>query len=128
MQVIDDVGALLRIGLAGEGHFRAAHEGLRTGEEMVEILEGPVAALGLHAVGIAKARDRALGTIDDAEKIGTDLGAGALLEIVAGLAGLGAGLALRNVGLGEPLGDRRDRRRRSGGAFAARRRRGTGRS
>jgi len=33
VQIIDDVGAFLRIGLAREGHFRAAHIGLRIGEE-----------------------------------------------------------------------------------------------
>ena len=54
----EDVGALLRVRLAGIGHLGARHKGRRLGQERVEIGVAPVAALALHAVGIAEARDR----------------------------------------------------------------------
>jgi hypothetical protein len=51
---------------------------------------------------------RALRPLDDAVQVGTDLVGAALLEVVAGVAGLGAGLALLDVGAGEADGDRLD--------------------
>ncbi len=114
-EIGDDVGALFRVRLAREAHLGAGDKSLRAGDEAVEVLVGPVAALGLHGVGIGEAGFAALGAADDAVKVGPDLRARALFEIVAGRADLGQGFAFGRVGLGEQGGQRNGGGGRRGG-------------
>ena len=65
MQIVDDVGPFGGIGLARKGHFRALGVSLGIGEELVEIVIGPFAALGLDGLGIVEARDRGFRPVDD---------------------------------------------------------------
>src|ERR1700744_6066742 len=48
MQIIDDVGALAVLLDAGKAHRGARDETLGVGDELIEVLVAPLAALGLH--------------------------------------------------------------------------------
>ena len=62
--------------------------GARIGQERIELVEGPGAALGLHGGRVVEAACDA-SAADHAVKIGADLWALALAEVVAGAALLG---------------------------------------
>src|SRR4051812_48606900 len=51
----DDVGALLVVLEAGKGHGGSRNIAARIGEEFVELIEGPLAAFGLHRSGEVEA-------------------------------------------------------------------------
>ena len=51
IKVQDHVGAILRVGQAGEGHLGARRELARAGQPRIELVEAPFAALGLERVG-----------------------------------------------------------------------------
>src|SRR5882672_5664870 len=93
VQIVDDVGALGVAWQAREGHGRARHIALRVGQELVELVEGPVAALGLQRGRVVEAGHGRLRPTDDVPEIGAHLVGTALLEAVAGDAGLGGGFA-----------------------------------
>ena len=80
---------------------------LRIGDELVEVVDGPVAAHCLHRGRIVEAGLGRLRAADHAPEIGTDQVAAALVEGVAGRAFLGRVLAAADIGLGEQLLDRR---------------------
>src|ERR1700722_17907448 len=65
LQIGEDVGALMRIRLAGIGHLGAGDIGRRLGQKRVESRVAPVAAFALHAVRITETCDRALRTAHD---------------------------------------------------------------
>jgi len=115
MEIVDDVGSLGLFRFPREGHLRARHKGRRLGQELVEIVVGPIAALRLHCVRIIEPGDRALRAPDDAIQRRTDLDRAAFFEGMAGLADLGVGLTLADVGLGQLDGERRLGRGRSNG-------------
>src|SRR5262245_10870767 len=48
VQISDHVGALAAARQAGEGHGRSGDKPLRIGQELVQVLDGPAAALALH--------------------------------------------------------------------------------
>src|SRR5690606_11427469 len=54
IEIGDHVGALT-VAQAGEGHGGARNEGLRAGQELVELLDGPFAGQLLHRGGIVEA-------------------------------------------------------------------------
>src|SRR6516165_11511378 len=106
VEIGDDVGALAAALDAGEGHVGAGNVAARIGDELVELVDGPIAALRLHRGGIVEARLRRLSTADHAIEVGADQVAPALGEGVAGRAFLGRVLAAADVGLGKQLLDR----------------------
>ena len=79
--------------------------GRRLGQELVEVVVGPIAALRLHSFRIAEPGERALRASDDAPERRTDPDRAALVEGMAGLADLGVRLALGDLGLGELHGE-----------------------
>src|SRR6185437_16806820 len=48
MQIVDDVGALAILLDAGKAHRGARNESLGIGDELIEVVKSPGAALGLH--------------------------------------------------------------------------------
>ena len=74
---------------------------LRIGDPRVQLVVGPVAAQALDGVGVGEARGGGDRAADHAPEIRADLGRAALVEVVAGRADLGVGLALLDVGLGQ---------------------------
>src|SRR5213594_3214409 len=76
VEIGDDVGAV-----------GAANEAARIGDELIEILDGPVAALRLHGAGIVEAGLRCPLTADHAPQIRTDQVAPPLVEGMAGFSG-----------------------------------------
>src|SRR5579864_5021582 len=105
MQIGDHVGALALLRNTGKAHRGPGHESLRAGQELVEVLIGPGAALALHAGGEVEAAALALVVADDAPEIRTDPVRLALRKGVAGLALLGRRLALLHRGGREQLLD-----------------------
>ena len=73
MEIVDDVGSLALFRFARESHLRARHKGRWLREERVEIVVGPIAALGLHPVRVIEPRVRTLRASDDAIERRTDL-------------------------------------------------------
>src|SRR6185437_9500670 len=90
----DDVGALLVILETGKGHGGSRNITARIGEEFVELLEGPLAALRFHRGREVEAAALPAILADDTIKIGPDAVGTALLKGVAGLTLLGRRLAL----------------------------------
>src|ERR1700710_2766017 len=79
-EVSDHVGALAVLLDAGKAHRGAGDEALRTGDEFVQIVEGPGAALALHGSReIEAAFSLALLFVDGAEQVRTDAVGAALL-------------------------------------------------
>ena len=79
----------------GKAHRGAGDKALRIGDELVEVVKGPLAALGLHASGEVEAvLAFAPSVIDRVVKVRTNLVGAALLERVASRALLGSGSAL----------------------------------
>src|SRR6185437_2204434 len=99
----------------------ARNEALRIGQELVEVVVRPGAALGLHrGREIEPAAIFAPLVTDDAVKVRTDAVGTILLEGVAGLANLRGGLALLGGGSLQQLLDRlggRSSRRLLGAGF-----------
>src|SRR5215218_2527852 len=116
-QVGKDIGALVRRRDAGESHDRAGNGALRVVDELVELLEIPIAAFALEGGRVVEGLHVRLRAADDAVKVRADLVRPALLEGVAGLALLCRGLALCRIGLGE---EDRQRLRRCGGLLRRR--------
>ena len=119
MQVGDYVGALLVVLDAGEGHGGAGDIAARVGQELVELVIGPAAALGLHRRGEVEAAAFPALAADDVPEIGPDSVRAALGEGVAGFALLGGRLALVDGGFGQALRQRHFFRR-GGGLLPAR--------
>src|SRR4051794_36584255 len=87
MQVGDHVGALAVLGDAGKAHRGARDEGLRIGNELVEVVVGPGAALPLHGRReIETPAVLAPLVANDPVKVRTDTIGATLLEGVAGTA------------------------------------------
>src|ERR1700687_1743982 len=84
MQISDHVGALAVLWNAGKAHRGAWDKALRIGDELVEVLVGPGAALGLHGGREIDPAILAFMVSDDPVKIRTDAVGAALLEGVAG--------------------------------------------
>src|SRR4051812_43311479 len=112
-QIGDHVGALGVLLDAGKAHRGAGNEALRIGDELVEVVERPFAALALHGGGEVEASlALALLLADGAVQVRTDAVGAALFEGVASGALLGGGsAALRGSGL-QQLFDRLGRRGR----------------
>src|SRR4029453_535346 len=101
-----------------KAHRGARHKALRVGDELVEVVERPVAALGLHrGRKVETAFALALLLADDAIEVRADAVRAALLKSVAGRALLGGGCALLDGGGLQQFLDRL--RRRGGGSTAA---------
>src|SRR5689334_11363249 len=84
-QISDHVGALAVLLDTGKAHRGARHKTLRIGDELVEIVEGPFAALGLHGSREVEAvLALALLLVDGAIEVRADLVRASLLEGVAG--------------------------------------------
>src|SRR5262249_34032319 len=96
----DDVGPLLRIGNAWEGHHRPWRKGLRIGDPGVEQLVGPNAVflMRLQGVGVVEALYRGDLPPDHAVEVGPDQRRAALIEGVTDFAYAHVGLALLRVG------------------------------
>src|SRR5581483_4494848 len=115
----DHVGALAVPLDSGEAHRGAGNETLRIGDELVEIVDRPRAALGFHrGREIEAAAIFAPAVADDAVEIRTDAVRPALLEGVAGLANLRGRLALLDGRRLQQLLDRLARRRSRFGLFS----------
>src|SRR4051794_251092 len=94
-QIGDHVGALAVFRNAGKAHRGAGNKALGIGDELVEVVIGPVAALALHGGGeIEPAAARTLRLVEDAVEVRSDAVGAALFEGVAGAALLGGGGAL----------------------------------
>src|SRR6202007_2810288 len=93
MQIGDHVGPLALFRNAGEAHGGARKKPLRICQELVEVVGGPGAALGLHAGGEVEATSLALVVADDAPEIRADPVRITLREGMAGLAFLWRRLA-----------------------------------
>src|SRR5262245_9827516 len=65
VQIGDHVGTLAVLLNAGESHRRTRNESLGVGDELVEIVKGPGAALGLHGSGEIEATAFAARFVDD---------------------------------------------------------------
>src|SRR6202012_2075515 len=89
VQIIDHVGALAVLLDAGKAHRGARDKTLRVVDELVEVVIGPGAALGLHRGREVEAAAFALLVADDAVEVRADAIRAALLEGVAGAALLG---------------------------------------
>src|SRR6185369_1456535 len=100
-QIDDDVGALLLARNAGEAHSRTGDEAARAGEELAQLVIGPLAGLALHSRRIIEASFGSARPVDDAPQIRTDEVLAALFEGMARAALLGRGLALFHRGGGE---------------------------
>src|SRR5262245_37673831 len=100
----------------GKGHVGPGNVSARIGDELVEVVDGPVAALRLHCGGIIEPGHRALRATDDTPEIGTHEIGSALGEVVAGRAFLGRVRPFLDAGFWEQLVDRDLRLRRLGGA------------
>src|SRR5580692_7680115 len=85
LEIGQDVSPPLRVFLSRIGHLGARRLRLRVANHYVERLVGPVSAHTFKRIGIGEARNRGDGAPDDPEERRSDLGSGALLEIVAGL-------------------------------------------
>src|SRR5215472_10063594 len=87
VEVDDDVGAVLRLRQADEGHLGSLDESLRLPEPLVEGIHGPSAALLLERVREGEAAVT-LGhrPVEDAVEIGADAVGAAFVEGVAGRA------------------------------------------
>src|SRR5437773_12521949 len=80
VEIGDDVGAVAAARDTREGHVGAGNEAARIGDELIEILDGPVAALRLHGAGIVEAGLRCPLTADHAPQIRTNQVAPPLVE------------------------------------------------
>src|SRR5580692_2874736 len=94
MQIVNDVGALAVLLDSGKAHRRARDETLGIGDELIEVLVGPGAALGLHRGREIEPASLTLLVADDAVQIRAHAVRAVLLEGVAGAALLGGGFAL----------------------------------
>src|SRR6185437_11037880 len=108
VEIGHDIGAVLRLLQAGEGHLGALGEGLRVVEPLVELLDIPFLALmrgerRRERVAVAALGD---GLAQDVVEIGADTVGPALLEGVAGHAFLRLLLAGIDAGIGEQRRDR----------------------
>src|SRR4030088_18524 len=73
VQIVDDVGALGVARQAREGHGGARHIALRVGQELVELVEGPVSALGLQRVRVVETGDLRFRPGADVPEVGAHL-------------------------------------------------------
>src|SRR5215468_4607150 len=85
---------VLRLRQPREGHLGAGRIVLRLGQELVEVLKGPLPAQALDRVGVAEVVEMSLLVADDVPQVGADLVRAALAEVVAGLALAGDLLAI----------------------------------
>src|SRR6185369_4635827 len=106
VQIGDHVGALAVLLNAGESHRRTWNEALGVRDELVEIVKGPGAALGLHGSREVEPAALASRFVDDAKEVRADAVRTALFEGVAGRALLGGGGALLDGGGLQKLLDR----------------------
>src|SRR6267154_1775419 len=73
VQIVDDVGALGVAWQAREGHGGARHIALRVGQELVELVEGPVAALALQRGRVVETGADAFGRPTTFQRLGPTL-------------------------------------------------------
>src|SRR5215472_17623396 len=107
VEIGDHVGALAVLLDASEAHRSTGNEPLRIGNELVEIVDRPGAALGLDGGReIETATALALVVVHDAIEIRADAVGAALLEGVAGLADFRRRLSLLDGGRLQQLLDR----------------------
>src|ERR1700723_3844113 len=92
MQIVDHVGALAVLLDAGKAHRGARDETLGIGDELIEVLISPLAALGFHGRREIEPASLALFIADDPVQVRTNAVGAALLEGAAGAAVLGGGL------------------------------------
>src|ERR1700730_11429548 len=116
MQIGNHVGALAVPRNTGKSHRGARNKAPGIGDELVEVLVRPGAALGLHGCREIKSTSLAFMVADNAVKIWTDAVGTALLEGVAGGAFSRPGRTLFD---GSGLQEFLDRLGRRGGIFAA---------
>src|SRR6516164_4572575 len=115
-QIGDDVGTLAVLRDASETHRGAGDEALGIGDELVQVVIGPGAALGLHRSREIEAAALTLVVADDAVEIGSDAVRTVLLE------GMTGGALLRRSGAlfdGSGLQQFLDRLGGRGGRFLA---------
>src|ERR1700704_1508903 len=86
MEISDHVGALAVLRDAGKAHRGSGDKALGAGDELVEVIVGPLASLGLHACGIIETRLAGAITAHDAVEVRADLVGTALAEVVTGAA------------------------------------------
>src|SRR5262245_50562761 len=92
VEVGDDVGPLVAARQAGEGHRSSGNETAWIGQEMVELLDRPLARLALHGGRIIEAGHRGPVASDHPVEVGPNPVRLAFVEGVTGLALLGRGL------------------------------------
>src|SRR5260370_5757632 len=83
-QIGDHVGALAVFRNAGKAHRGARNKALGIGDELVEVVKGPLATLGLHRRREIEPAPLALLFADDAVKIRADAIGTVFLEGMAG--------------------------------------------
>src|SRR5258707_6878331 len=121
VQIVDDVGALGVARQARESHGRARHIALGVGQELVELVEGPVAALALQRGRVVETGSGRFRPAHDVPEVGAHLVGTALLEAVAGDAGLGGRFAALGARTREQHLDRLGSGRGRGAMVAGRR-------
>src|SRR5262249_23794740 len=95
IQIDDHIGALVGTGHTGKAHRRPGDERLGIGDESIELIYSPIAALGFHRCRIVEPGDGSTWPANGAPKIRADLVGLALAEGVAcdaDLGGIGAAL------------------------------------
>src|SRR5450432_1080322 len=98
IEISDHIGALAVLLDAGKAHRGPRNEALRIVDELVEVVDGPGAALALHRGREVEVAPLALLVADDAIEVRADAILVALREGVTGLALLGRGGALFDGG------------------------------
>src|SRR5262249_59794922 len=83
VEIGDEVGALAAALDAGERHVGAGNIAARIGNELAELVDGPIAALRLHRGGIVEPRLRRLRPADHGIPVGPDHVAPALGEAIS---------------------------------------------
>src|SRR5262249_60100351 len=115
---IADVGVLIRLRQAGKRHGRPGDVAARIGEELVELVKCPVAALALHrGREIESATGFAARAAHDIPQVWPNAVRSALLEGMAGLALLGRRLTFFHRGFRKQRLDRLIRLLRGGCAL-----------
>src|SRR3954451_14873665 len=106
IEVGNDVGALGRARHAGKCHVRPGDRSSRVGNELIDVVDGPVAALGLERGGVIEPPFRGFRTPDDAPQVRSYQRPPALVEGVASRAFLSGVLATAGISAGKKLLDR----------------------
>src|SRR5260221_10094691 len=111
-QIVDHVGAFAVLRDTRKAHRGARYKALGIGDELVESIEGPGAALALYGRREVEPAPFAYFVVNDAKQVGADTVGAALLEGMAGGAFLRRRSALFNRGGLQQFLDRLGRCRR----------------